>query len=112
MHIGLLRTTAAAAFLVCFVCGTLGADAGTYRNAPGWANATHRSVSRPTARRVLSGQRLAPWSFPNGRRGLSRPTPPIQNEPGATVLNRRFLDDVNATTFRDALRYVPGVIGR
>jgi hypothetical protein len=28
MHIGLLRITAAAAFLICFVRGSLGADAG------------------------------------------------------------------------------------
>jgi outer membrane receptor for monomeric catechols len=110
MHIGLLRVTAAAALFVCFACGTLAADAATYRSAPapGWVNATHRSASRPSAR--LSGQRFAraPWYFTQpGPRGLSRATPP-----GATVLTRQFLDDIDARTLRDALRYVPGVIAR
>jgi hypothetical protein len=116
MHIGLWRATAIAAFLGCVVCGPVGAGAGTYRSvsASGWTNATHRSVSRLPARRGLSGQRIAraPWHSPNGPRGLSRAAPPIQKAPGATVLNRHFLDDVNATTLRDALHYVPGVIGR
>jgi outer membrane receptor for monomeric catechols len=113
MHIGLLRTTAAAAFLICFFRGTLGADAGTYRSvpAPSWTSATHRSVSRLPARRVLSGQRFAraAWYSPNGPRGLSRATPPILKPPGVTVLTRQVLDDMDATTLRDALRYVTGV---
>jgi outer membrane receptor for monomeric catechols len=116
MHIGLLRITAAAALLVCFACGTLAAHAETHRSAPapGWTNAAHRSVSRLPARRVLSGQRFARAArySPNGPRGLSRATPPILKPPGATVLTRQVLDDMNATTLRDALRYVPGVTVR
>jgi outer membrane receptor for monomeric catechols len=116
MPIGLLRVTAAAALLVCFANGTLPADAGTYRSAPapGWTNATHRSVSRLPARQVLSGQRFAPAArySPNGRRGPWRATPPIRKPPGATVITRQVLDDMNATTLRDALRYAPGVTAR
>jgi outer membrane receptor for monomeric catechols len=116
MHIGLLRITAAAALLVCFARGALAADVGTYRSAPapGWTNATHRSVSRSPARRVLSGQRFAraPLYSPNGPRGPWRATPPIMKPAGATVLNRQILDDMNATTLRDALRYVPGATVR
>ena len=116
MPIGLLRVTAAAALLVCFANGTLAADAGTYRSAPapGWTNATHRSVSRLPARQVLSGQRFAPAArySPNGRRGPWRATPPIRKPPGATVITRQVLDDMNATTLRDALRYAPGVTAR
>lgn len=116
MPIRLLRVTAAAALFVCFANGTLAADGGTYRSAPapGWTNATHRSVSRMPARRVLSGQRFAPaaWYSPGGPRGLSRVTPPILKPPGVTVLTRQVLDDMDATTLRDALRYVAGVTVR
>ena len=115
MHIELSRITAAAALLVCFACGTLAADAETHRSAPapGWTNATHRSVSRLPMRRVLSGQRFAraAWYSPNRPRGLSRATP-ILKPPGVTVLTRQVLDDMNATTLRDALRYVPGATVR
>jgi outer membrane receptor for monomeric catechols len=114
MHIGLLRITAAAALLVCFVRGTLAADAGTYRSAPapGWTNATHRSVSRLPARRVLGGQYLAraAWYSPTGPRGPSRAT--ILKPPGVTVLTRQVLDDMDARTLRDALRYIPGATVR
>jgi outer membrane receptor for monomeric catechols len=116
MHTRLLRTAAAAALLVCFASGTLAAEAGTYRSAPapGWSNATHRTGGRAPVRRVPSGQHLArgAWHSPNGPHGPSWATPPIQNLPGATVLSRQFLDDVDATTLRDALRYVPGVTVR
>jgi outer membrane receptor for monomeric catechols len=116
MHLRLLGITAAAALLVCFAGGTLAADSGTYRSAPapGWTNATHRSVSRLPARRVLSGQRSARAArySPNGPRGLWRVTPPVPQPPGATILNRQILDDMNATTLRDALRYAPGATVR
>ena len=109
MHIGLLRITAAAALLGCFACGTLAADAETNRSAraPDWTNATHRSVSRLPARRVLSGQPSArsAWYSSYGPHGLPRAEKP----PRTTVITRRVLDDMNATTLRDALRYVPGV---
>ncbi|MEA2963166.1 MAG: hypothetical protein QOI46_3264 [Alphaproteobacteria bacterium] len=84
--IRLLHSGAAAALLVLVASGALAADTGTYRGAqvPGWT--THRSVSRP------------PW--------VTSP------QPGLTVLHRQFLDDVNARTAGDALRYVPGVIAR
>ena len=68
-------------------------------------------------------------SSPNGPRGLapadpkapykanllslSRATQPILNMPvGVTVLTRQVLDDMNATTLRDALRNVAGVTVR
>lgn len=84
--IRLLHTTAAEALLVLVASGALAADTGKYRGAqvPGWT--THRSVSRPA------------W--------VTSP------QPGLTVLHRQFLDDINARTTRDALRYVPGVIAR
>ena len=44
---------------------------------------------------------------------LSRATQPILNMPvGVTVLTRQVLDDMNATTLRDALRNVAGVTVR
>jgi len=116
MHLGLLRITAAAALLVCFARGALAADAGTYRSAPapGWTNATHQSISRLPARRVLSGQRSARAArySPNGPGGPWRVTPQILKPPGTTILNRQILDDMNATTLRDALRYAPGATVR
>ena len=109
MHIRLLRTAAAAALFICFACGTFAADAGTYRSvpAPGWTNATHRSISRLPARRVSSGQPFArgAWYSSYGPHGLPR----AETLPRTTVMTRRDLDDLNATTLRDALRYVPGV---
>ena len=84
--IRLLRGTAAATLLVLVAGGALAAETGKHRGAqvPGWT--THRSVGRPA------------W--------VTSP------QPGLTVLHRQFLDDVNATTAGDALRYVPGVIVR
>ena len=109
MHIGLLRTAAAAALLICFACGTFAAAAGTYRSvpAPGWTNSKHPSVSRLPARRVLSGQPSArsAWYSSYGPDGLPR----AAKLPRTTVITRQVLDDMNATTLRDALRYVPGV---
>jgi hypothetical protein len=104
--------TATTAFL-CLVCGTLAVDAGTYRSVsgPSWTKAAYRSASRPSARRVFNKQRPAAWYSPHATRGPSRTTPTILKPPGMTVLNRQYLDDINATTLRD-LRYTPGVITR
>jgi hypothetical protein len=127
MHTGLLRIVAATALLVCFAPGAIAADAGAYRTAPGWTNPTHRSAGRQLAR--PSGQRAAPtaWYSPTGRRGpgdnayahpkaaheASAPWPSRSTQaidaPGATVITRQNLDDMNATRFRDVLPYVPGV---
>ncbi len=84
--IRLLYCAVAAALLVLVAGGPLAAGTGKHRGAqaPGWT--THRSVSRPA------------W--------VTSP------QPGLTVLHRQFLDDINARTGRDALRYVPGVIVR
>jgi hypothetical protein len=116
MPIQLLRVAAAAALFVCFADGALTADDRTYRSAPapGWTNATHRSVSRLSARRVPSGQRFAPaaWYSPGGARGLWGATPQLLKPPGVTLLTRQVLDDMDATTLRDALRYVAGVTVR
>jgi hypothetical protein len=105
--------TAAAAFLVCLVWGTFAADAETYRNAsgPGWTKAGHWSANRLPARRVLSERRPTAWYSSYATRGSSPTMPTILKPPGMTVLNRQYLDDINATTFRD-LRYTPGVIAR
>ena len=48
MHIGFLRTAAAAALLICFACGMFAADAGTYRSVPGpgWTNASVEPPAR------------------------------------------------------------------
>jgi hypothetical protein len=116
MHIGLFRITVAAALLVCFARGTLAGDAGMYRNtqAPGWTNPTHQSVSRLPVRRILSDQRFARsiWYSPNDSGRPWRATPPTLKLPGATVLTRQVLDNMDATTLRDALRYVPGATVR
>jgi outer membrane receptor for monomeric catechols len=86
LMIRLLHSVAAAALLVLIAGGALAADTGKHRGAqvPGWT--THRSVSRP------------PW--------VTSP------QPGLTVIHRQFLDDINARSTGDALRYVPGVIAR
>jgi outer membrane receptor for monomeric catechols len=102
-------TAAAATLLIYFACGAFAADAGTYRSvpAPGWTNSKHPSVSRLPARRVLSGQPSArsAWYSSYGPDGLPR----AAKLPRTTVITRQVLDDMNATTLRDALRYVPGV---
>jgi hypothetical protein len=82
-----MLSTAAAALLVFVASGSLAADHGTYRGASMPGSTTHRPVGRAPAR-VMSPK------------------------PGLTVLHRQFLDDINARTGRDALRYVPGVIAR
>jgi hypothetical protein len=84
--IRLLHSTAAAALLVLVAGGAVAADTGKHRGAQGHGWSTHRSVSRP-----------APVTSP---------------QPGLTVLHRQFLDDINARSAGDALRYVPGVIVR
>ena len=88
--IRLLRSTVAAALLVLVADGALaagtGKHAGTHRAAQAPGLTTHRSVSHPA------------W--------VTSP------QPGLTVLHRQFLDDINARTTGDALRYVPGAIVR
>lgn len=80
----LLRVVAAIA-LCCFANGTLAADAGRYRTAPasGW-------TKHPKAA-------YKAW---------------LATQPGATVIGRRTLNDLNATSPRDVLPYVPGAIVR
>jgi hypothetical protein len=81
----LLRVIAAIA-LCCFASGTLAADAGRYRTAPApdWPDS-----------RLHAHQRA--W---------------LARQPGATVIGRRTLNDLNATSPRDVLPYVPGAIVR
>ena len=129
MHTGTFRIAVATALLVCFVPGVLAADAGTYPTAPGWTDPMHRPANRQHAR--PSGQRVAPAASysPNARRGpayrgsyahpkaankANTPWPPPRSTqaieaPGATVITRQNLDDMNATRFRDVLPYVPGL---
>jgi hypothetical protein len=82
----LLRISAATVLLVCFASGTLAADARMYRTVP--------APSWPDSR--LHAQQRA-W---------------LARQPGATVVGRRTLNDLNATTPRDVLPYVPGAIVR
>ena len=121
MYIGPLRIIAATALLLCFSGDAVAADAGKYRTAAGWNEATHRSASGLYVRRVLSGRRVVgrgPYAHPKAvynanRLSPSWPVRPTQqpfNSLGATVITRQDLDALNATTLRDALRYAPGVL--
>ena len=73
--------------------------------------------SKRNAARTLAPDR-DPYADPaapyKANRLSSRPTEPILNTPGqTTVLTRQVLDDMNATTLRDAMRSTAGVtVGR
>jgi hypothetical protein len=120
MHIGPLRIIAATALLLGFAGTVFAANAGSYRSAPRWINATYRSAGGLRAQRILGGRRLVrrdPSAHANAAYKANRlapawPAPPRQpfQAPGATVITRQDLDALNATTLRDALRYAPGVI--
>jgi outer membrane receptor for monomeric catechols len=126
----LLRTAAVAA--VCFCDGALAVAAGQPRHAPASVQgsaASARSVEALKASRRAPGLKqpaartqaanrdsyvdpAAPYKA--NRVSSPRPTEPILNIPGqTTVLTRDVLDDMKATSVRDALRSTAGVtIGR
>jgi outer membrane receptor for monomeric catechols len=72
--------------------------------------------SKKNASRTLRADR-DPYADPaapyKADRLASPSAEPIVNLPSSTVLTRQVLDDMNATTLRDALRATPGVtVGR
>jgi outer membrane receptor for monomeric catechols len=78
----------------------------------------HGTPRAPTLKHTLAADR-DPYADPAApykanRLEWSRPRQPILNIPGqSTVLTRQVLDDMNATTLRDAMRSTAGMtIGR
>ena len=123
----MLRMIAVAA--VCFCDGAFAAAAGQPHHAPesvqrsaGSARsmemlkATRRAkqgaVRTPAVRRASDVEQTAPYKA--NRLSSPRATEPILNIPGqTTVLTREVLDDMKATSVRDALRSTAGVtVGR
>jgi outer membrane receptor for monomeric catechols len=126
MPANMLRMTAVAA--VCFCDGVYAVAAGAPRHAPvsDQGSATYsRSDALKATRRVKQNairpqaadhgpdvDRAAPYKA--SRLSSPRATEPISNIPGqTTVLTREILDDMKATSVRDALRSTAGVtVGR
>ena len=118
----MLRMIAVAA--VCFCDGAFAAAAGQPRHAPAAGSAqsmdmlkaTRRAkqgaVRTPAARRDPYADPAAPYKA--DRLSSPRAAEPILNIPGqTTVLTREVLDDMKATSVRDALRSTAGVtVGR
>ena len=126
----MLRTIAVAA--VCFCDGAFAVAAGQPRHAPASAQGpaiSARSMDTLTATRRASGLKqhaartrkadrdsyvdpAAPYKA--NRLSSPRASEPILNIPGqTTVLTREVLDDMKATSLKDALRSTAGVtIGR
>jgi len=132
MPAGILRTLTIAVVAVCFSDGAFAAAHGRPRNAPAsiqgsavssrstdTLKATLRTKSlKQNAARTLAADR-DPYADPAApykadRLSPPRATQPILDIPGqTTVLTRQILDDMNATTLRDALRSTAGVtVGR
>jgi outer membrane receptor for monomeric catechols len=127
MPTGLLRTVAIAAAFFCN--GAFAVASERPRHAPAViqeTTASPRSVDAITARPRAPKQRLArrpaadrdPYADPAAPYKANRlswsPNQPILNIPGqTTVLTRQVLDDMKATSTRDALRSIAGVtVGR
>jgi outer membrane receptor for monomeric catechols len=122
----MLRMIAVAA--VCCCDGALAVAAGQPRHTPAsvqgsasYSRSDALKATRPTKQNVVRTQAAdrAPHVDPAARykaNRLSSPraTEPILNIPGqTTVLTREVLDDMKATSLRDALRSTAGVtIGR
>ena len=121
-----LRTIAVVA--VCFCDGALAA-AGQPRHVPasvqGAASSSQSMDTLTTTRRAKQGAVRAPAAgrdpyvdpaapYKANRLSSPRATEPILNVPGqTTVLTREVLDDMKATSVRDALRSTAGVtVGR
>ena len=122
----ILRMIAVAA--VCFCGSAIAVAAGPPRQAPasvdgssGYSRpdapkatrrAKHNAVRTQTADRGRYVDPAAPYKA--DRLSSPRATEPISNIPGqTTVLTREILDDMKATSVRDALRSTAGVtVGR
>jgi len=113
---------------VCFCDGAL-AVAGQPRHAQasvqGWAGSSQSMDGLKTTRRAKQGAVRTPAAgrdsyvdpaapYKANRLSSPRATEPILNMPGqTTVLTREVLDDMKATSVRDALRSTAGVtVGR
>jgi outer membrane receptor for monomeric catechols len=128
MSARLLRMIAVFAF--CFSSGALAVaaesphharslkqgSAASSRSADARETLPRPSRSKKNSVRTLAADR-DPYADPaapyKADRLASPGAEPILNIPGATVLTREVLDDMNATTLRDGLRATPGVtVGR
>ena len=122
-----LRTIEVAA--VCFCDGAFAVASGQPRHAPasvqGSASSSPSMDTLKTTRHAKQGAVRAPAAgrdpyvdpaapYKANRLSSPRATEPILNVPGqTTVLTRQVLDDMNATSVRDALRSTAGVtVGR
>ena len=126
MPAGALRTIAVVA--VCFCDGALAAGQPRHAPASGQGSAAaSRSADALTTRARAPGLKqnaarrpaadrdpYADPAAPYKANRLSLSSEPILNIPGqTTVLTRQVLDDMNATSLRDAMRSTAGVtIGR
>jgi len=127
----MLRTVTVAMVAICFSDGAFAVDGGWPRYAPvpiqgsaSWSQSadTLKTPMRATswkqkAARTLAADRdpYADPAAPYKANRLSSPrAEPILDVPGqTTVLTRQVLDDMNATSLRDALRSTAGVtVGR
>ena len=123
----MLRMIAVAA--VCFCDGAFAVAAGEPRHAPasvqGSASSSQSMVTPKATRRTKQHAARARAAnrdsyidpaapYKANRLSSSRATEPILNIPGqTTVLTREVLDDMKATSVRDALRSTAGVtVGR
>ena len=101
MTSGMLRTIVVVA--VCFCDGAFAAASSEPRQ---------NAARTPAADRDFYADPAAPYKA--NRLSSPRASQPIANIPGqTTVLTRQVLDDMNATSLRDALRSTAGVtVGR
>jgi outer membrane receptor for monomeric catechols len=126
MAAGILRMIAVAA--VCFCDGAFAAAAEQPRHTPesvqGSATSSQSMDTLKTTRRAKQSAvrtqaayrdvHVDPAPYKANRLSSPRATEPILNAPGqTTVLTREVLDDMKATSLRDALRSTAGVtVGR
>ena len=130
MHAGVLRAVTVVVVAICFSDGALAVDRGRSRYTPApiqgsssWSQAADplKAPLRATSRKQKAARTLAadrdPYADPASPYKANRLSSPqaaqaIINSPGTTVLTRQMLDDLNATTLRDALRTTAGVTVR
>jgi outer membrane receptor for monomeric catechols len=123
MRARMLQTLTIAVVAVCFCDGTSAIAGGRPRHAPASRSADMLKAPLPAASlkqnaaRTLAADR-DPYADPaapyKANRLSSRASQPILDIPGqTTVLTRQVLDDMNATSLRDAMRSTAGVtVGR
>jgi outer membrane receptor for monomeric catechols len=132
MPAGILRTLSIAVVAVCFSDGAFAAAHGRPRNAPASTQGSATSSrSADTLKAPLRAKRLKqnaartlaadrdPYADPAAPYKADRLSPPLATQPildipgQTTVLTRQVLDDMNATTLRDAMGSTAGVtVGR